>query len=271
MNAYTSIAAYTVVVLTTGFLQGPQALRPALLEAADQPILTFASALAAAGQPAGFIVPASVLLEGRGKVPRRERATDDLDVVAKKFEASHPAYSATIRSGILHVRPRTLPGEWERLLATRFPDIRVAGVPAITAVVDIARRLAGTMDPAGGVAGTGPPPEDCPLAAPITYRGGAPTIIDLLDAVSTQSRGLGWLMTFIEKPDGGGSLSLGLICPNERMYSVQVDRIEWPQKRARTPTPFRIETKTWRGGVIIGTVLDLKNTAARRSGASSPR
>jgi hypothetical protein len=216
-----------VHVLTVVFgacvLVSGQTLRPSLADAASQPILTFATALAAAGQPAGFIVPADVLRANKGTVPTRVDAKDDLAAVVKGFEAFYPAYTANVVSGSLHVRPRKLPSELERLLAVRFVNVQLVRVPAMMAVLELGRRLAGKKE-GGGVVGTGPPPDGCPLSAPITYRDGRPTPVELLDAISRQVRGLVWLVSFTENPDGKLALSLGLVCPNDRLYNFEVDR-----------------------------------------------
>src|SRR5687767_1026432 len=66
-----SVHFLAAVVLLAGCisLSGSPQSRPSLMEAARQPILTFATALAANGIPAGVLVPQSAFKALRGTLP----------------------------------------------------------------------------------------------------------------------------------------------------------------------------------------------------------
>lgn len=204
----------------SGSVQG----RPSLMEAARQPILTFATALAANGVPAGILVPQSALDEARGTLPGPSERAGSLDAALARFVEQHPKYRAVRHSGALIIRHNDVPEELDRLLQQSAAGVQWMDRPALLAAIDVGRQISGEPDRGGGVAGTGPLPDGCPISAPINHRGQKATAIDLLDSIVRQSKALVWAVVFPTTFKTELNLRLGLVCGNERVYFIDVSR-----------------------------------------------
>jgi len=209
----------TVCVPVAGSVQ-----RPSLMEGARQPILTFAMALAANGVPAGVIVPQSVFAAARGTLPGPSSGVDNLEAALTRFVEQHPDYTAVRRSGALIIRHNDVPEELDVLLQQPSAGVQWSGRPAVLAALDVGRQISGRPDRGGGVAGTGRPPDGCPISAPINHRAQKATAIELLDSIVRQSKALVWVVVFPATFTPELNLRVGLICGNERAYFFEVVR-----------------------------------------------
>lgn len=212
-------------VLVLGIpLSGGVQRRSSLMEAARQPILTFATALAANSVPAGILVPQSVFAAQRGTLPAPSDAADSLEAALVQFGAHYPEYRAVRHQGALVLRHHDVPEELDRLLQQPSANVQWSGRTALLAAIDVGRQISGEPDRGGGVAGTGPLPDGCPISAPINHRAQNATAIELLDAIVRQSKALVWILVFPETLTPELNLRLGLICGNERAYFFDVVR-----------------------------------------------
>lgn len=205
-------------------LSGSVQRRPSLMEAARQPVLTFATALAANGVAAGVLVPQSALEEARGTLPGPSERAGNLEAALARFVEQHPEYRAVRRSGALIIRHNNVPEELDRLLQEPSANVQWRDRPALLAAIDVGRQISGKPDRGGGVAGTGPPPDGCPISAPISHGAQKTTVLDLLDSIARQARTLVWVLVFPTAPKVEMNLRLGLVCGNERVYFIEVSR-----------------------------------------------
>jgi hypothetical protein len=224
--AHLGLAGIACMLVTgTSILAGNQRRLPSLMVAAEKPLLSFATALAAHGYAAGFLIPESVLREPRGALAGPADFAENADLALSQFLQRHTQYSVMRRPNGFIVRHADVPPELDRLLSAQLTGVDLVKMPAMMAAIEVGRRMARQPESGGGVAGTGPPPEGCPVSAPITFRADRTTALDLLETISRQARGLVWFVSFEE---GATSLSLriGLVCGNERMYVLEI-----PQRR----------------------------------------
>lgn len=88
------------------------------------------------------------------------------------------------------IQNQELPKEVQQLLARVHPGFELRDITAGSAIFKIGDLLA--REPPGGYAGSGGG-RGCPLRVPIEFTAPAPSTLDLLNAITKQSK-LVWLM-----------------------------------------------------------------------------